>query len=48
MTVLTQFASDAGSAKKPSEDRALVGPNLLVIVDGATVRTDTGCIHGVP
>jgi len=48
MKVLTQVASDAGSPNAPSEDRALVGSNLLVVIDGATVRTDTGCIHGVP
>lgn len=43
-----QIATDAGSATKPSEDRALVGSNLLVVIDGATARTDTGCRHGVP
>jgi hypothetical protein len=43
----TQIAADAGSPSAPSEDRAAVGPNLLVVIDGHTVRTDTGCIHGV-
>jgi hypothetical protein len=44
--VQTQLASDAGSPSAPSEDRAAVGPNLLVVIDGH-VRTDTGCVHGV-
>ncbi|WP_213457267.1 hypothetical protein [Rhizomonospora bruguierae] len=43
----TQVATDAGSTDVPSEDRAVVGPNLWVVLDGATVRTETGCIHGV-
>jgi hypothetical protein len=46
--VRTQVATDAGSPSAPSEDRAVVASNLLVIIDGATVRTDTGCVHGVP
>jgi hypothetical protein len=45
--VQTQIATDAGSPSAPSEDRAAVGPNLLVVIDGHTVRTDTGCVHGV-
>jgi hypothetical protein len=45
--VRTQVATDAGSSTKPSEDRALLGSNLLVVLDGLTARTDTGCIHGV-
>jgi hypothetical protein len=43
----TQVATDAGAPDVPSEDRAVVGPNLLVVLDGATVRTETGCIHDV-
>ena len=43
----TRVATDAGSPNTPSEDRAAVGPNLIVVVDGATVRTETGCVHGV-
>jgi hypothetical protein len=42
-----ELARDPGSPHTPCEDMAMVGPNLLVIVDGATARTDTGCIHGV-
>lgn len=43
----TRFASEAGSSSKPNEDIALVGPGILVVLDGLTERTDTGCIHGV-
>jgi hypothetical protein len=43
----TQMATEAGTAAAPSEDRALVGPNLLVVLDGQTPKTDTGCSHGV-
>ena len=39
--------SEAGSADKPNEDRIAVGSDMAAILDGATVRTDTGCIHGV-
>jgi hypothetical protein len=42
-----RMAVDAGSPGKASEDRAIVAPNLVVVLDGATVRTETGCIHGV-
>jgi len=47
MRLRTQVATDAGSPDVPSEDRAVVGPNLLAVLDGATARTDTGCRHGV-
>ena len=43
----TQVATDAGSSAAPSEDRVLVSPSVLVVLDGATARTGTGCIHGV-
>lgn len=32
----------------PNEDRAVVGHDCVVLLDGATVRTGTGCRHGVP
>jgi hypothetical protein len=47
MTLRTQVATDAGAPGIPSEDRAVVTPSFLVVLDGATVRTETGCIHGV-
>lgn len=41
-------ASEPGSPDKPNEDGVVVTANMAAILDGATVRTDTGCIHGVP
>lgn len=43
----TELASEAGSPSKPNEDMALIGPRLLVVLDGLTERTASGCIHGV-
>jgi hypothetical protein len=42
-----RFASDPGSAEKPNEDWFYASPELIVVLDGATARTDTGCRHGV-
>jgi hypothetical protein len=41
------LASVPGAADVPNEDRAIVLPNLIAVLDGATVRTETGCVHGV-
>jgi hypothetical protein len=41
-------ASESGDPNKPNEDYVLTTPDLLVLLDGQTVRTDTGCTHGVP
>jgi hypothetical protein len=41
-------ASEPGSPNKPNEDGVVVTANMAAVLDGATVRTDTGCIHGVP
>ena len=41
-------ASEPGSPDKPNEDGIVVTADMAAILDGATVRTDTGCIHGVP
>lgn len=41
-------ASEPGSADKPNEDGLVVTGDMVAVLDGATVRTDTGCIHGVP
>ncbi len=43
----TQMATEAGRTTAPSEDRALVGPNLLAVLDGVTAKAETGCGHGV-
>ncbi|KWV32280.1 protein phosphatase 2C domain-containing protein [Micromonospora rifamycinica] len=40
-------ASEAGDPTVPNEDWALAGENLIVVLDGATARTGTGCEHGV-
>jgi hypothetical protein len=42
-----QVASLAGTTDKASEDWALTTPELLVVLDGATARTETGCVHGI-
>lgn len=36
-----------GNADKPNEDWMAASSDLVVVLDGATVRTDTGCRHGV-
>lgn len=33
---------------KPNEDWFGVADGLVVVLDGATIRTDTGCLHGLP
>ncbi|MFC7480140.1 hypothetical protein ACFQX7_08985 [Luedemannella flava] len=42
-----QVAAAPGSAAKPPEDWAHASAELVVVLDGATARTDTGCVHGV-
>lgn len=41
-------ASEPGSPDKPNEDGIVITADMTAVLDGATVRTDTGCIHGVP
>lgn len=41
-------ASEPGSPDKPNEDGVVAAVHMAAVLDGATVRTDTGCIHGVP
>lgn len=40
-------ASKAGDPKAPNEDWAMASENLIVVLDGATARTGTGCVHGI-
>jgi hypothetical protein len=40
-------ASEASGPKTPNEDWACATEGLIVVLDGATARTETGCIHGV-
>lgn len=37
----------AGDPAGANEDRVFVAPGLVVVLDGATARTGTGCTHGV-
>ncbi|HEY2766246.1 MAG TPA: hypothetical protein VGJ13_19875 [Pseudonocardiaceae bacterium] len=36
----------AGSPDTPNEDWYATTSDLIVVLDGATIRTDTGCVHG--
>jgi hypothetical protein len=40
-------ASEAGDVTTPNEDWACASEGLVVVLDGATARTDTGCRYGV-
>ncbi|MBB5869679.1 hypothetical protein F4553_003058 [Allocatelliglobosispora scoriae] len=42
-----QYASEPGSPTSPSEDWAQATADLIVVLDGATARTETGCSHGI-
>lgn len=46
--MLPSSAAEPGTAGRPSEDWHYTDQHVAIIIDGATVRTDTGCIHGVP
>jgi hypothetical protein len=39
--------SDPGSVDRDNEDWFHAGEDLVAVLDGATARTDTGCLHGV-
>ena len=41
------IAAEPGSLSRANEDSTAAGPDIFVLLDGATARTDTGCIHGV-
>jgi HAD superfamily hydrolase (TIGR01509 family) len=41
------IASSEPGAERPNEDYVAVGQDMIVVLDGATARTETGCIHGV-
>lgn len=40
-------ATEPGDPTKPNEDWLLAEPNLMIMLDGATARTETGCRHGI-
>lgn len=41
------IAAEPGSPGRPNEDSTATGPGIFVLLDGATARTETGCVHGV-
>lgn len=43
----TLIATEPGTLRWPNEDAAAAREGFVVVADGATSRTDTGCIHGV-
>jgi hypothetical protein len=42
-----RIATLPGAAEKANEDAFGLGGGFLVVADGATARTDTGCVHSV-
>jgi hypothetical protein len=44
--VWVQIATLPGAADKPNEDAACADSITVVVVDGVTERTGTGCVHG--
>ena len=45
--VQISVATQPGSAEKDNEDAIALLGGFVVVADGATARTETGCIHGV-
>lgn len=41
------IATEAGESGASNEDYAAADENTVVVLDGLTARTETGCIHGV-
>src|SRR4051794_16058151 len=41
-------ASEAGSDRAPNEDLAGFSEDTVVVLDGLTSRTESGCRHGTP
>jgi hypothetical protein len=41
------IATEPGNPDRDNEDWATATPDMLVVLDGATARIDTGCIHGI-
>ena len=40
------MATEPGDIDKPNEDWVAANPSLIVVLDGSTARTDTGCVLG--
>jgi hypothetical protein len=47
MPTITAY-TQAGDGQEHNEDWYAATDDLVVVLDGATIRTDTGCIHGLP
>jgi hypothetical protein len=45
--LLVTAHSEPGSPDAPNEDGIVITADTVAVLDGATARTDTGCIHGV-
>lgn len=45
--MIVKSATEPGDPNTPNEDWVHASEDLLIVVDGATARTETGCIHGV-
>jgi hypothetical protein len=45
--VRIQIATDPGSTDQANEDAAAFADGFLAVADGATSRTETGCVHAV-
>lgn len=45
--MLISAFSDPGASGHENEDWVSAKPGLIVVLDGATARTDTGCTHGI-
>src|SRR4051795_7928168 len=43
----TAVASLASGTAEENEDWHSASPRLFVVLDGATARTNTGCLHGI-
>lgn len=41
------IATEPGSPDRENEDWATATPDMVVVLDGATARLDTGCVHGI-
>ncbi|MGH3784745.1 MAG: hypothetical protein ACRDR6_10805 [Pseudonocardiaceae bacterium] len=44
----TTAHSRPANADQPNEDWYAATPDIVIVLDGATIRTDTGCIHDLP
>lgn len=47
MPTITSY-TQAGDGQEHNEDWYAATDDLVVVLDGATIRTETGCIHGLP